>query len=188
MLGRFLVIQLTLLLLLLLLLVSSTVQFSMALVADQAAATSSPSHFRETSPGRQGTCFTEKGKDMGQQDPKTIFICLYAIVSDYSPFMTCVMMYEPFSKAWLQWKSMHSTAKKEREKESKAVRYFDLKVKRKTLCCWKSYMTRFQDKKKSQGHFISSLLFSSVLYYILACNITFHNTFEYISSLVHILI
>lgn len=102
--------------------------------------------------------------------------------------MTCVMMCEPFSKAWLQWKSMHSTARKEKEKESKAARYFDLKVKRKTLCCWKSFMTRLQAKKKSQGHFILSLLFYSVLYCILAYNITFHNTFEYISSLVHILI
>lgn len=171
MLGRFLVIQLTLLLLLLLLLFSSTVQFSMALVADQAAAASSPSRFRETSPGKQGACFTKKGKDMGQ----TIFIYLYAVVSDYSPFMTCVMMCEPFSKAWLQWKSMHSTARKEKEKESKAARYFDLKVKRKTLCCWKSYMTRLQAKKKSLGYFILSLLFYSVLYYIFACNITFHN-------------
>lgn len=184
MLGRFLVIQLTLLLLLLLLF-SSTMQFSVALVADQAAAASSPSRSRETSPGRQGTCCTEKGKDMGQQDPKQY---LYATVSDYSPFMTCVMMCELFSKAWLQWKSMHSTARKEKKKESKAARYFDLKVKRKTLRCWKSYMTRLQAKKKSQGHFILLLLFYSVLYYILACNITFHNTFECISSLVHILI
>lgn len=102
--------------------------------------------------------------------------------------MTCVMMCEPFSKAWLQWKSMHSTACNQKEKESKAARYFDLKVKRKTLCCWKSYVTRLQTKKKSQGHFILLLLFYTVLYCILACNITFHNTFQYISTLVHILI
>lgn len=49
----------------------------MGLVADQAAAASSPSHFRETSPGRQGTCFTEKGKDMGQQDPPKQYLYIY---------------------------------------------------------------------------------------------------------------
>lgn len=99
--------------------------------------------------------------------------------------MPRVMMCEPFSKAWRQWKSMHSTACGQKEKESKAARHFDLKVKRKTLCCWKSYMTRLQTKKKSQGRFISLLSFYTVFLHVISL---IHNTFEYISSLVHILI
>lgn len=93
------------------------------------------------------------------------------MVSDYSPFMTCVMMCEPFSKAWRQWKSMHSTACRQKDKESKAARYFDLKVKRKTLCCWKSYMARLQTKKKSQGHFILLLSFYTVFLQVISFTI-----------------
>lgn len=59
-----------------------------------------------------------------------------------------------FSKKWFQWKSEHSTAgSSQRENESKAAAPFDLKVKRKILCRWGSFVARQETKKKLNGGF-----------------------------------
>ncbi|XP_044028465.1 protein SFI1 homolog isoform X3 [Siniperca chuatsi] len=55
------------------------------------------------------------------------------------------------SRTWLQWKEMHTTACCQKEKESKAVLHFILRLKRKTLHCWKTYVFCLQTKKKSQA-------------------------------------
>lgn len=48
---------------------------------------------------------------------------------------------------------MHVAACCQKEKESKAALHFILRLKRKTLHCWESYVARLQTKKKSQGHY-----------------------------------
>ncbi|KAM7422682.1 hypothetical protein PAMA_010636 [Pampus argenteus] len=55
------------------------------------------------------------------------------------------------SRAWLQWKEMHAAACCQREKESKASLHFILRLKRKTLHLWISYVSSRQTKKHSQA-------------------------------------
>ncbi|XP_042362696.1 protein SFI1 homolog [Plectropomus leopardus] len=54
-------------------------------------------------------------------------------------------------RAWLQWKEMHTAACCQKEKESRAALHFILTLKRKTLHSWKTYVSCFQTKKKSQA-------------------------------------
>uniref|UniRef100_A0A3Q3E666 Uncharacterized protein n=1 Tax=Labrus bergylta TaxID=56723 RepID=A0A3Q3E666_9LABR len=53
--------------------------------------------------------------------------------------------------AWLQWKESHTTALCQKERESKAALHFMLSLKRKSLYCWKCYISIIQTKKESQG-------------------------------------
>lgn len=65
-----------------------------------------------------------------------------------------------FPKKWFQWESELSTAgSSQRENESKAAAHFDLKVKRKILCHWRSCAAPKETKKKLNGGF-------SVLHYL----------------------
>lgn len=65
----------------------------------------------------------------------------------------CELVLFFWSKIWLHWKEMHVAACCQKEKESKAALHFILRLKRKTLHCWESYVARLQTKKKSQGHY-----------------------------------
>ncbi|XP_078104755.1 protein SFI1 homolog isoform X1 [Sander vitreus] len=55
------------------------------------------------------------------------------------------------SRTWLHWTEMHTAACCQKEKESKAALHFILRLKRKALHHWKSYVSCLQTKKKSQA-------------------------------------
>lgn len=57
------------------------VQFSVALVADQAAAASGPSRFRGPSPETEGADFTEQGKDMIQRTPNITYLSTFCVMN-----------------------------------------------------------------------------------------------------------
>ncbi|XP_056241687.1 protein SFI1 homolog [Seriola aureovittata] len=53
-------------------------------------------------------------------------------------------------RTWLHWKEMHTASCCQKKKESKASLHFILKLKRKTLHQWMSYVSCCQTKRKSQ--------------------------------------
>ncbi|XP_040889103.1 protein SFI1 homolog [Toxotes jaculatrix] len=53
--------------------------------------------------------------------------------------------------AWLQWKEMHTASCCQKEKESKASLHFIIRLKRKTLHQWMSYVSCCQTKRKAQA-------------------------------------
>ncbi|GLD64553.1 protein SFI1 homolog [Lates japonicus] len=54
-------------------------------------------------------------------------------------------------RAWLRWKEMHTASCCQKEKESKASLHFILRLKRKTLHQWTSYVSCCHNKRRSQA-------------------------------------
>lgn len=71
----------------------------------------------------------------------------------YDNFFFCLFVLQ----AWLLWKKMHRFALYQRKKEEKANLYAIQRLKRKSMCLWKSYTSFRQTKKNSQGFYASFL-------------------------------
>lgn len=140
MLDRFVFISLTRLLF-----CFCSVQFCLALVADQAATAASPSLFSGTRPQRKCTSFRKKGKQGRQRNCKQ-YSYIHMLWKKMTFFFSLVLIVS-FSK---MGKSEHP-ASSHRENESKAAAHFNYKLKEKILYHWRSFAARQKTKKKSHG-------------------------------------
>uniref|UniRef100_A0A3P8T2A6 SFI1 centrin binding protein n=1 Tax=Amphiprion percula TaxID=161767 RepID=A0A3P8T2A6_AMPPE len=65
--------------------------------------------------------------------------------------MRVLLAFKPH--AWLKWKEMHSAARHQKDKESKAALHFNRTLKRRTLTEWINYISCCQTKKTKQGQY-----------------------------------